>query len=179
MHNDAMHHSWTGTTCVSSSRWRAIARCRPRHACSRSPSPPWATCLRERGCEETPAVLPPCPPGLKPKTIRETLRSAAGPAEEQKVLLVGQLRPQVTCTALACLPGQCCNVCNGEPVLAQGALSVGLTRAERPLVCHGDESSGCCTVDASGQTVVARGILRLVEPEKAELQDAELCMFGG
>jgi hypothetical protein len=34
-------------------------------------------------------------------------------------------------------------------------------------------------VDASGQTVVARGILRLVEPEKAELQDAELCMFGG
>jgi hypothetical protein len=64
----------------------------------------------------------------------------------------------------------CCNGC-GE-MLTLGGL-VWLTGPQ--LRCSGDESLICCTVDAHGQEVVARGVVRR-RGTLVELEDAALCL---
>jgi hypothetical protein len=177
--------------------WLFAMGCWRNDTAAAAPMPPpspepaaTATCITKGGCGLS-RPLPACPPGLATPQLAELVahgRRWLG----KDVAVRGPLRhTKPSCTANICALGTCCNRCSASLVLSEhddvpwfeGAVdAILLGSAGEPdlFTCKGDDSTVCCAVRASGNEVVARGVLHPAGSREQShtwsLRDTTLCV---
>jgi hypothetical protein len=117
----------------------------------------WADgCRIHQPCEAV-RSLPRCPPEWAASRLRDSVsESEGGQVVSGKLGFPDAFITQVGCESSSRWQRICCNDFSKPAVLiAEDGTYFGLTG----LGCFGDESGSCCNVDASGQKVIARGVV--------------------
>jgi hypothetical protein len=167
-----------------------LVGCRHHALMYMSDHPSGPSCLSSRGCPAA-KPLPPCAPDVQAAPLDEIL--ARDELVGKEVIVTGPLgRGDGVCTLLGCYGptpgGACCNKCSEALLLGsnealadrdyQRRRKTTLMLSGPGLACGGDESLTCCPVDAHGQMVSARGVLRR-EGITRVLESARLCAAPG
>jgi hypothetical protein len=141
-------------------------------------------CLIHRACPKPTTALPRCFATLQAVPWDE-LRRQTELYLGKTVSVSGSLRvsPAIGETAVGCPADHCCNDSSTHFILASGNVAHSLSlrvRGKDPDQCVGDDSRLCCEHPATGQLVVATGVLqvdpsRRWEPRGYTISRPDLC----